>query len=82
MNCFGCSNEPSQEMVLLSVSNMCFRGEMEKNAFHFKDLIILCQNPFTSFYTNLYQYNAMILQAQIQVFMELHTCLPFVILFV
>ena len=28
------------------------------------------------------QYNAMILPAQIQVFMELHTCLPFVIVFV
>ena len=39
---------------------MYFRSEMEKSAFHFKDLIILCQNPFTSFYNNLYQYTAMI----------------------
>ena len=30
INCFGFSKEPSQEMVLLSVSNMCFRCEIEK----------------------------------------------------
>ena len=69
INCFGCSKEPSQEMVLLSVSNMCFRCEIEKNAFHFKHF-------FTPFYTNLHQYTAMILRAQIQVFMELHTVYP------
>ena len=69
---------------------MCFRCEIEKNALHYKDLIILYQNSFTPTSVILlyiqeckgcavaWCVRVSYQPVQIQAFIELHTCLPYV----